>query len=98
MTRGTVKFWKSDKGWGAIMSDALPPGSDAWAHFSTIEGTGYRDLEAGDLVDFDYEVARQDSFDYRATRVLRIAPGPAPRLQRSADGSVAVVSAEPPRS
>jgi CspA family cold shock protein len=95
MASGTVKFWKGDKGWGAIMSEALPAGADAWAHFSVIESDGYRELHAGDLVDFDYETAQQDSFRYRATRVVRIGPGPAPRLQRRADGTV---EALPPES
>ncbi|MCU1587639.1 MAG: hypothetical protein JWN31_1132, partial [Frankiales bacterium] len=26
VARGTVKFWKAVKGWGAISSDELPPG------------------------------------------------------------------------
>jgi CspA family cold shock protein len=95
MTSGTVKFWKRDKGWGAIMSDALPAGTDAWVHFSVIEGDGIRDLEAGDLVEFDLERARQDGFDFRATRVVRLGPGPAPRLRRRPDGSVEALPPEP---
>ena len=90
-----MKFWKNDKGWGAIMSDVLPTGSDTWAHFSVIEGDGFRELHAGDVVDFDYETARQDSFNYRATRVVRTGVGPAPRLQRRDDGTV---EALPPES
>ena len=83
-----MKFWKRDKGWGAITSDALPAESDAWVHFSVIESDGYRELHAGDLVDFDYESAQQDSFRYRATRVVRVGPGPAPRLRRRDDGTI----------
>ena len=49
MARGFVKFFKPDKGWGAITSDALPEGSDAWVHFSVIESDGYRALDAGDV-------------------------------------------------
>lgn len=94
MAQGTVKFWKSEKGWGAISSGALPDGSDAWAHFSAIEGEGYRDLRAGDHVDFDYEPARQDSFDFRATRVRWIGSGPAPKLQRRPDGTVEALPPE----
>ena len=40
MTRGTVKFFKEDKGWGAISSPDLPDGFDAWVHFSAIEMDG----------------------------------------------------------
>jgi CspA family cold shock protein len=72
MARGRVKFWKADKGWGAISSDELPPGRDAWAHFSAVEMPGYRSLEQGQLVEFEYEAAQQDSFEYRATRVRAI--------------------------
>lgn len=94
MAQGTVEFWKSDKGWGAIMSDALPDGADAWAHFSVVEGEGYGELRAGDRVDFDFESARQDGFSFRATRVRRIDAGPAPRLRRRADGSVEALPRE----
>ena len=69
MAMGTVKFYKSEKGWGAISSDELPAGHDAWVHFSVIVGEGYRSLEAGQQVEFSYEAARQDSFEYRATEV-----------------------------
>lgn len=62
--RGVVKFWKSDKGWGAISSDALPAGRDAFAHFSVIDAEGYRELTAGQVVEFRYHAARQDSFDF----------------------------------
>src|SRR4051812_46798246 len=83
MARGVVKFFKSEKGWGAITCDELPDGKDVWIHFSDIEAVGYRALEAGDVVDFDYEPARQDSFDFRATRARRLESGPAPTLRRS---------------
>ncbi|MGI3783116.1 MAG: cold shock domain-containing protein [Janthinobacterium lividum] len=79
-----MKFYKTEKGWGAITSDAVPEG-DAWVHFSVIEGTGYRELTAGELVDFDFEPAQQDSFRYVATRVRRVAAGPAPTLRRRGD-------------
>ena len=66
---GVVKFFKAEKGWGAISSDELPPGRDAWVHFSAINSPGYRALEAGEQVEFTYEAAQQDSFEYRATSV-----------------------------
>jgi CspA family cold shock protein len=69
MARGTVKFWKAEKGWGAISSDELPPGRDAWTHFSVVESSGYVELEQGQVVEFTYEQAHQDSFDFRATWV-----------------------------
>jgi CspA family cold shock protein len=53
MAHGTVKFFKPDKGWGAITSPDLPDGFDAWVHFSAIEMDGYRSLNPGDPVEFD---------------------------------------------
>ncbi|GAB3413724.1 cold-shock protein [Flindersiella endophytica] len=73
MARGTVKFFKAERGWGAIESPDLPAGlGDAWVHFSAIEMDGYRSLEAGDEVEFDYEEAQQDSFRLRAIRVRKL--------------------------
>ena len=72
MAIGTVKFFKREKGWGPIASEELPAGKDAFAHFSVIEGDGVRELTAGESVEFDYEPAQQDSFQFRATRVRRI--------------------------
>lgn len=72
MIRGTVKFFKGEKGWGAISSPDLPGGADAWVHFSAIEMTGFRALEPGDRVEFTYEEARQDSFRFRATLVRKL--------------------------
>ena len=68
--RGVVKFWKAEKGWGAISSPDLPPGRDAWVHYSTIEtGRPFRALSVGQTVEFTFEQVKQDSFDYRATWV-----------------------------
>ena len=85
MAIGIVKFYKAEKGWGAITSDDLPGPGDAFVHFSAVEGTGYRELTAGDTVEFDVEPARQDSFDYVATRVRHLSAGPAPTLRRRGD-------------
>ena len=78
-----VKFFKSEKGWDAISCAELPDDQDVWVHYSDIEATGYRQLEAGDVVDFDYKAGRQDSFNFRATRVRRLESGPAPVLRRT---------------
>ena len=67
MARGTVKFWKAEKGWGAISSADLPAGRGD-AHFSEIVGDGFRELEQGDVVEFDVEEGQQDSFQFRALR------------------------------
>lgn len=66
------QVFKEDKGWGAISSPDLPDGFDAWVHFGVIEMDGYRFLEVGDQVEFDYEPAQQDSFRFVATRVRKL--------------------------
>jgi CspA family cold shock protein len=66
VARGMVKFWLADKGWGVISSDVLPPGRDAWAHFSRIEAEGFRELSQGQEVEFRYRAEKKDSFDFVA--------------------------------
>lgn len=90
-----MKFFKPERGWGAISSPALPVDQDAWVHHSEIQGTGYRMLTAGDRVEFDVAAARQDSFRFVATRVRRLGPGSAPTLRRL-DGQVRIVPAGTP--
>jgi len=68
---GTVKFFKAEKGWGAISSLELPDGYDVWVHYSAIDGDGFRMLTQGDRVEFRYERAQQDGFRYRATWVRK---------------------------
>ena len=75
MARGIVRFWNADEGWGAISSEELPPGHDAFVHYSHIMGTaGYRSLDTGQAVEFSYEAAQQDSFDFRAIEVRLTLP------------------------
>lgn len=73
MAFGTVKFYKSHKGWGAISSSELPPGLDAFIPFGNIVGqSGYREFAAGDPVEFEYVPAQQDSFQFVATWARRL--------------------------
>ncbi|AKU19032.1 cold-shock protein [Luteipulveratus mongoliensis] len=69
---GTVKFWKADKGWGAISPADLPEGQDAFAHFSSVEMDGFRSLEEGVSVEFTWYAAEQDSFEFVADWVKPI--------------------------
>ena len=70
-TTGTVKFFKAEKGWGAIEAQATAPW-DIWVHFSSIDDPSVpRVLVAGDRVVVDYVRLDHDSFKYIARRVRR---------------------------
>lgn len=47
---GIVKRFNNDKGYGFIASDA--DGTELFAHFSEIQGSGFRSLEEGQRVEF----------------------------------------------
>ncbi|MGW6033492.1 cold-shock protein [Gordonia terrae] len=66
-TAGTVRFWNDEEGWGVLDSDATPGG--AWTFYSEIAGTGFRNLSAGQTVEFQYEQPGQDGYDYRASNI-----------------------------
>jgi CspA family cold shock protein len=51
MAQGTVKWFNGDKGFGFIAPDGGAP--DVFVHFSAIVGSGYRNLEEGQRVEFD---------------------------------------------
>ena len=49
MPTGTVKWFSPEKGYGFIKQD---DGPDVFVHFSAIEGSGYRNLDENDRVEF----------------------------------------------
>ncbi|MCX5181163.1 MULTISPECIES: cold-shock protein [Streptomyces] len=51
MASGTVKWFNSEKGFGFITQDGGGP--DVFAHYSAINGSGYRELTEGQKVTFD---------------------------------------------
>ena len=53
MPTGTVKWFNASKGFGFITPD--DGGPDVFAHFSSIDGSGYRELAEGQKVDFETE-------------------------------------------
>jgi len=53
MADGTVKWFNTTRGFGLIIPDDLS--HDVFVHFSSIEGSGYRELTEGQRVTFDAE-------------------------------------------
>jgi CspA family cold shock protein len=50
MANGTVKWFNESKGYGFITQD---DGTDVFAHYSAIQGDGFKTLAEGDAVSFD---------------------------------------------
>jgi len=71
---GTVKWYKDEKGYGAIACVETAPW-DIWFHFCMLErpanGTGFRTIEPGTPVEVDFRRADQESFRYVAHAVRR---------------------------
>jgi cold shock protein len=49
-SRGTVKWFNGDKGYGFITPESGP---DLFIHYSEIRSTGFRTLNEGDKVEFE---------------------------------------------
>jgi len=56
MATGTVKFFNSEKGFGFI---ERAEGDDVFVHYSNIVGSGYRNLEEGQAVEFEIGPGRK---------------------------------------
>jgi CspA family cold shock protein len=50
MAKGTVKWFNESKGYGFITQE---DGTDVFAHYSAIQGDGFKTLAEGDAVSFD---------------------------------------------
>ncbi len=53
MTQGTVKWFNDQKGFGFITPDDGSP--DVFAHFSEIQGEGFKSLTEGQKVEFEVQ-------------------------------------------
>ncbi len=53
MAQGTVKWFNGEKGFGFIAPD--DGGADVFVHFSSIAGSGFRNLEEAQRVEFEIE-------------------------------------------
>ena len=49
MTQGTVKWFNGEKGFGFIAQEGGP---DVFVHYSEIDGSGFRNLEENQRVEF----------------------------------------------
>jgi cold shock protein len=65
MARGTVKWFNEKKGYGFITQDN---GQDIFVHYSEIQGEGFRNLTAGEKVEFE---VTQGEKGPHATKVTR---------------------------
>ena len=52
MPAGKVKWFNAEKGFGFIETPGSP---DVFAHFSAIQGSGFKKLNEGDEVEFDIQ-------------------------------------------
>ncbi len=90
-TRGTVRSWHADDGWGVLDSPATPGG--CWAHFSAVLVPGYRALEPGEAVELTAEAGVQDGYAYRAVEVWPAGQAPVRTDDRCVGPSPAYCSA-----
>ena len=65
--RGTVRWFKEDKGYGRITAD---DGEVLFVHFSSIVADGYRSLVAGQRVQFKWRGVVVDHGRHHAEDVL----------------------------
>ena len=54
MEKGTVKWFNGEKGYGFVTREN---GADVFAHFSAIQGDGFKTLEEGQAVEFEVETS-----------------------------------------
>ena len=70
MSKGTVKWFNSEKGFGFIAPD--DGGKDAFVHISAVERAGIGELREGDKISFEL-VADQRSGKFSADRLEMLA-------------------------
>ena len=79
---GVVSTWNDDEGWGVLASAHTPGG--CWCHFSALAMAGFRTLTPGVSVEFLFEEAEQDGYDYRVVEAW--PAGHRHRVQASDEG------------
>ncbi len=75
MATGTVKWFNAEKGFGFIQTAGSP---DVFAHFSAIQGNGFKKLNEGDEVEYEVEEGQRGKGPQaRNIVVTRAAPATA---------------------
>ncbi|MBI4843938.1 MAG: cold-shock protein [Nitrospirae bacterium] len=66
MPKGTVKWFNESKGFGFITQENGP---DVFAHYSEIQGEGFKTIGEGDAVSFEVE---QGPKGPKATNIMKL--------------------------
>jgi CspA family cold shock protein len=70
MATGRVKWWNQSKGYGFISAQ---DGTDCFAHYSEIEGTGFRNLSEGAQVSYT-PVTTDKGVKATDIRIVEVSP------------------------
>ena len=71
MAKGEVKWFNNAKGWGFIVPEG--GGDDIFVHFSSIDGTGYKTLIAGQIVCFEVKNGDRGLHATNVTALIDVA-------------------------
>jgi CspA family cold shock protein len=90
MATGTMKWFNNSKGWGFV---SLEDESEAFVHYSDIEGDGFKALYVDDVVEFELAEGEKGA---KATHVVKIADGGNTPARRAEEESAQEPPAEEP--